>query len=88
MHGAKEYEVEEIERVEVYYEQIQKRAHGLQVPTIDNFFTILYKTNLQLYLKIATLMMKSSTLQQHKETSMLCEEGMTTIETRSELSVP
>jgi hypothetical protein len=27
----------ETEKVEVYYEWIQKLAHGLQVPTIDNF---------------------------------------------------
>jgi hypothetical protein len=28
---------EETERVEVYYGQIQKFFHGLQVPTTDNF---------------------------------------------------
>jgi hypothetical protein len=32
--------------------------------------------------------MKRSTLQQHKEASMLCQEGMITLETRSELSIP
>jgi hypothetical protein len=32
--------------------------------------------------------MKQSTLQQHKEVAMLCEEGMTTIEARSALLVP
>jgi len=32
--------------------------------------------------------MKRSTLQQHKEAAMLCEEGMTILETRSELSIP
>ncbi len=26
---------EKTKRVEVYYEQIQKLAHGLQIPTID-----------------------------------------------------
>jgi hypothetical protein len=31
----------ETKRVEVYYEKIQKLAHGLQVPTIDNFLTIM-----------------------------------------------
>jgi len=77
-----------MKRVEVYYEQIQKLAHGLQVPTIDNFFTIVCKTNLQLYFKIATLVMKRSTLQQYKEASMLCQEGMITSETKSELSIP
>jgi hypothetical protein len=32
--------------VEVYYEQIQKMAHGLQVPTTINVFTIVCKTSL------------------------------------------
>jgi len=32
--------------------------------------------------------MKQSTLQQHKETTMLCEKGMTTTEARSALSLP
>ncbi len=36
----------EIERVEVYYERIQKLAHGLQVPAIDNFLTIVFKESL------------------------------------------
>ncbi len=30
---------EEIEKVEVYYEQIHKQAHGLQVPTTYSFLT-------------------------------------------------
>jgi hypothetical protein len=37
---------------------------------------------------ILTAGMKRSTLQQHKEVAMLCEEGMTTVETRSALLVP
>jgi len=45
---------EEIERVEVYYEWMQKLTHGLQVPTIDNFLTIVFRVGLQSYLKIAT----------------------------------
>ncbi len=60
--------------MEVYYERIQKLAHGLQVPTIDNFLTTVFKTCLQSYLKIAIARMKRSTLQQHKEVAMLCEE--------------
>jgi len=39
---------EETKRVEVYYERIQKLAHGLQVPTIDKNFTILFRACLQL----------------------------------------
>jgi len=37
---------EEIERLDVYYEWIQKLAHGLQIPTIDNFLTIVFKMGL------------------------------------------
>jgi hypothetical protein len=33
----------EIERVEVYYERIQKLAHDLQVPTINNFLINVFK---------------------------------------------
>jgi hypothetical protein len=32
-----------IKCVEVYYEWIQKLVHGLQVPTIDNFLTIMFR---------------------------------------------
>ncbi len=41
---------EEIERVEVYYEWIQKLAHGLQIPTIDSFITIVFWVGFQSYL--------------------------------------
>jgi hypothetical protein len=34
---------EAIKRVEVYYEWIQKLTHGLQVPTIDNLITIVFR---------------------------------------------
>jgi hypothetical protein len=37
---------EETKRVEVYYERIQKLAHGLQIPTIDNFLTTLFRVGL------------------------------------------
>jgi hypothetical protein len=40
----------EIERVEVYYERIQKLVHGLQIPTTDSFLTIVFKAGLQSYL--------------------------------------
>jgi hypothetical protein len=39
-------------------------------------------------LEIVIAGMKQSTLQQHKEATMLCEEGMTTIEASSALLVP
>jgi hypothetical protein len=37
---------EDTERVEVYYERIQKLVHGLQVPTIDNFLTTMFGVGL------------------------------------------
>jgi endonuclease IV len=36
---------EETERVEVYYEWIQKLAHGLQVPTTYNFLTTMFEVS-------------------------------------------
>jgi hypothetical protein len=48
----------------------------------------MFKAGLQLYLRITTIRMKWSTLQQHKEATMLCEEGMTIAKTRSALSIP
>ncbi len=74
--------------MEVYYEWIQKLAHGLQVPTIDNFLTIVFRIGLQSYLRITIARMKRSTLQQHKEGAMLCEKGMTIIKARNALLVP
>jgi hypothetical protein len=63
-------------------------AHGLQVPTTDNFFIIMFKASLQSYLRIVTIGMKWLTFQHYKEAVMLCEEGMTTIEARNALSIP
>ncbi len=74
--------------MEVYYEWIQKLAHGLQVPTTYSFFTTMFRASLQSYLRIVIARMKWLTLQQHKEVTMLCEEGMTPVETMSALSVP
>ncbi len=79
---------EETKKVEVYYEHIQKLVHGLQIPTIDNFLIIVFRASLHSYLKIATTWMKSSTLQQHKEAVMLCEEGMIITKANSVVSVP
>ncbi len=79
---------EETKRVEVYYKWIQNLAHGLQVPTMKIFLTIMFKAGLQSYFRIATTMMKRLTLQQHKEAAMLCEERMITIKARSALLVP
>jgi hypothetical protein len=53
---------EETEKVEVYYERIQKLAHGLQILTTNNFLTIMFRVGVQSYLKITTTRMKRSTL--------------------------
>jgi hypothetical protein len=37
---------EEIKRVEVYYERIQKLVRGLQVPTTNSFMTIVFRASL------------------------------------------
>jgi hypothetical protein len=42
---------EETKRVEVYYERIQKLVRGLQVPTINNLLTIIFRVGLQSYLR-------------------------------------
>jgi hypothetical protein len=74
--------------VEVYYKQIQKLAHGLQILTRDNFLTIVFKVGLQSCFKILTTWIKHSTLQQHKEAAMLCEESMTIVKAKSALLEP
>jgi hypothetical protein len=48
----------------------------------------MFRASLQSYHKIATIRMKWSTLQEHKEATMLCEEVMITAEARSALLVP
>jgi hypothetical protein len=72
----------ETQKVKVYYEWIQKLTHGLQVPTTYRFRTIVFRVGLKSYLRISTVEMKRSTLQHHKEVTMLCEKCMTTIEAK------
>ncbi len=48
--------------MEAYYEQIPTLVHGLQVPTINNFLTIVFRVGLQSYLRIRIAGMKWSTL--------------------------
>jgi hypothetical protein len=48
----------------------------------------MFRAGLHSHLKIVTIGMKGSTLQQPKEATMLCEEGMITIEAMSALSIP
>ncbi len=69
--------------MEVYYEWIQKLAHGLQVATIDSFLTTMFRMGLQSYLRNCDY--KDEVV---KEVTMLCEKNMITIEARSAFSVP
>jgi hypothetical protein len=65
-----------------------KVGSWLQVLTTYNSLTIMFRASLQSYFRIVTSRMKRSTLQQHKEVVMLCEEGMTNVEIRSALLIP
>jgi len=67
---------EKNERVEVYYERLLKLANNLQHKTIYSFMTTLFKSGLQPYLCVAIVGMKRKTLQQHKEITLVCEEGI------------
>jgi hypothetical protein len=62
------------ERMEVYYEKLLKLANSLQHRTINNFLTTILKSRLQPHLHVATASMKRETLQQHKETTLVCEK--------------
>jgi hypothetical protein len=63
------------ERVEIYYEILLKLANCLQHNTTNNFLAIVFRSRLQPYLRVITCM-KRETLQQHKETTLVCEEGI------------
>jgi hypothetical protein len=49
--------------MEVYYERLLELANNLQHKTIDSFLTIIFKSGLQSYLRVATTCMKRKTLQ-------------------------
>jgi len=48
----------------------------------------MFRASMQSYFRIAIARMKRSTLQQHKEAMMLCEEGMIIAKTRNAFSIP
>jgi hypothetical protein len=76
------------ERVEVYYERLLKLTNSLQHTTINGFLTTIFKSKLQPYLCVAITGMKRKTLQQHKETTLVCEEGIYEVEVINNLSIP
>jgi hypothetical protein len=71
---------EKNERMEIYYERLLKLANSLQHKIIDNFLTIYFRFGLQPYMRVAIACMKKKTLQQHKETTLVCEEGIFKVE--------
>ncbi len=73
------------ERVEVYYERLLKLTNSLQHRTTICFLTIIFKFGLQPYLHVTTTGMKRETLQQHKEATLVCEEGIFEVEGISNL---
>jgi hypothetical protein len=62
--------------VEVYYERLFKLTNSLRHRTINNFIITIFKSRLQPYLRLATTCMKRKNLQKHKETTLVCEEGI------------
>jgi hypothetical protein len=66
--------------VEVYYERLLKLANSLKHKTTNNFLTTIFRSGLQPYLHVAITSMKRKTLQQHKEATLVCEEGIFEVE--------
>jgi hypothetical protein len=73
--------------VEVYYERLLKLANNLQHKTTYNFFTI-FRFGLHPYLRVAIASMKSKTLQQHKEVTLVCEKGIFEVEAINNMLIP
>jgi hypothetical protein len=55
--------------------------------TMDNFLTTIFKSKLQPYLHVAIACMKKNTLQQHKEASLVCEDGISKVEAINNLLI-
>jgi hypothetical protein len=64
------------EIVEVYYEKLLKLVNNFQHKTIDSFLTIVFRSRLQPYMRVTMEGMKKKTLHQHKERTLVCEEGI------------
>ncbi len=79
---------EKNERVEVYYERLLKLFNNLQQKTTNSFLTIVFKSRLQPYLRVAIAGMKRKNLQQHKEITLVCEKEFFNVETINNLLVP
>ncbi len=74
--------------MEVYYERLLKLANSLQHKTIDSFLTVIFISELQPHLCVTTTGMKRETLQQHKEATLIYEEGISEVKAINNLSIP
>jgi hypothetical protein len=76
------------EWVKVCYEHLLKLANYLQMKAIDVFLTIIFKSSLHSYLRLATSMTRN-TLIKHKEVVMIYEEsGLITINYNALITQP
>ncbi len=63
-------------------------ANSFQPKTTNSFETTIFRYGLQPYMCVATTCMKRETLQQHKEETLVCEEGISKVEAINNLLVP
>ncbi len=74
--------------MEVYHEILLKLANTFQHKTTYSFLTIIFIFGLFSYLRVAIIGMKRKTVQQHKEATLVCEEGIFEVEAISSLLLP
>ncbi len=89
MKNDKEIYMQQVgEWVKVCYEHLLKLANYLQMKAIDVFLTIIFKSSLHSYLRLATSMTRN-TLIKHKEVVMIYEEsGLITINYNALITQP
>jgi len=61
--------------IKIYYEHLLKLVNCLQMKAINVFLTTIFRTCLQPYLRLATIVMTRDTMIKHKEATMICEES-------------
>ena len=64
------------ERVEEYYERVEKLSNFLCRPADDGFLNSIFRAGFLPYLCLATAGLQRDTLFNHKEAAVLCEEGV------------
>ena len=64
------------ERVEEYYERVEKLSNSLRIPADDGFLNSIFIAGLLRYLRLATAGLQRDILFNHKEAAILCEEGV------------